>query len=131
MRSIKYAIYMAITLHFLRKVLRKANPSEAMRIPKGLRLDVDSLDHSGRYVLVIAGYALMASSEPSILKAIAIDIAKRCNSEKMTNSISIMETEGYLLSSPEELMERHLITQAECAEIISAMHPRGRYATLE
>ena len=130
MRSIKYAIYTAITLHFLRKVLQKANPSEAMRIPKGLRLDVDSLDHSGRYVLVIAGYALMASSEPSILKEIAIDIAKRCNSESMTNSISIMETEGHLLSSPEELMERHIITQAESEEIISAMHPRGRYAPI-
>lgn len=131
MRSIKYAIYTAITLHFLRKVLQKANPSEAMRIPKGLRLDVDSLDHSGRYVFVIAGHALMASSEPSVLKTIAIDIAKRCNSERMTNSISIREDEGHLLSSPEELMERHLITQAECAEIISAMHPRGRYVTLE
>ena len=131
MRSIKYAIYTAITLHFLRKVLQKANPSEALRIPKGLRLDVDSLDHSGRYVLVIAGHALMASSDPSILKAIAIDIAKRCNSETMTNSISITENAGHLLSSPEDLMERHIITQAECAEIISAMHPRGRYATLE
>ena len=131
MRAIKYAIYTAITLHFLRKVIQKANPSEAMRIPKGLRLDVDSFDHSGRYVLVIAGHALMASSEPSILKAVAIDIAKRCDSEAMANSISITETAGHLLSSPEELLERHFITQAECAEIISAMHPRGRYATLE
>ena len=131
MRSIKYAIYTAITLHFLRKVLQKANPSEAMRIPKGLMLDVASFDHSGRYVLVIAGHALIASSEPSVLKSIAIDIAKRCNSERMTNSIRITEDEGHLLSSPEELMERHFITQAECAEIISAMHPRGRYATLE
>ena len=122
MRSIKYAIYTAITLHFLRKVLQKANPSEAMRIPKGLRLDVDSLDHSGRYVLVIAGHALMASSEPSILKAIAIDFAKRCDSESLTNSISIRETAGHLLSSPEDLMERHVITQFECDQITAAMH---------
>lgn len=131
MRSIKYAIYTAITLHFLRKVLQKANPSEAMRLPKGLRLDVDSFDHSGRYVLVIAGHALMASSEPSTLKAVAIDIAKRCNSESMTHSIRILENAGHLLSSPEDILKRHLITQAECEEIISAMHPRGRYATLE
>lgn len=131
MRSIKYAVYTAITLHFLRKVIQKANPSEAMRIPKGLMLDVAPLDHSGRYVLVIAGHALMASSDPSIVKAIAIDIAKRCNSVSLNHSIRITEDEGHLLTSPEELMERHFITQAECAEIISALHPRGRYATLE
>jgi len=131
MRSIKYAIYTAITLHFLRKVIQKANPSEAMRIPKGLRLDVYSFDHSGRYVLVIAGHALMASSDPSIVKTIALDIAKRCNSESMNNSICIREDEGHLLSSPEDLVERHIISQAECAEIISAMHPRGRYTTLK
>lgn len=131
MRSIKYAVYTAITLHFLRKVVQKTNPSEAMRIPKGLRLDIDSFDHSGRYVLVIAGHALMASSDPSIVKAIALDIAKRCNSVSLNHSIHITEDEGHLLSSPEELMERHFITQAECTEIISAMHPRGRYATLE
>lgn len=118
----KYALYLAIALHFLRKILRKASSSEATRIPKGLRLDVDSLDHSGRYVLVIAGHALMASSEPSILKAIAIDIAKRCNSESMSNSISIRETAGHLLSSPADLMERHSITQFECEQIIAAMH---------
>ena len=131
MRSIKYAIYTAITLHFLRKVIQKANPSEAMRIPKGLSLDVNSFDHSGRYVLVLAGHALMASSDPNIVKAIAIDIAKRCNSVSLNHSIYIREDEGHLLTAPEELMERHFITQAECAEIISAMHPRGRYATLE
>lgn len=131
MRAIKYAIYTAITLHFLRKVIQKANPSEAIRIPKGLRLDVDSFDHSGRYVLVIAGHALMASPDPSIVKAIALDIAKRCNSESLNHSICITEDEGHLLSSPEDLVERHYISQSECDEIISAMHPRGRYATLE